>query len=77
MSPIIFTKRLRNEQFIFESHSNNGQQFFKVSCSRIGRPFIMVKDKVIGWVIQPGQNVDPEIQEIEKDLSNAIKTNSK
>lgn len=77
MMPITFTKKLKNEQFSFESHSNDGKQFFKVRCGRMGRPFIMIKDKTNNWIIEPGQNIEQSIQEIEQDLSNVIKMSNR
>ena len=77
MGLITFTKKLNNEVFFFENHSDKEGQFFKVTCNKLGRPFIMIKGKSGNWVIRPGETVEPEIRELEAELSNTIKTNNR
>ncbi len=77
MSPTTFTKKVKNDQFVFEGRSENGREFFSVRPNRLGRPFIMAKLDRNKWVIPPDQAVEPEIKELENLFAEIIKQISK
>ena len=75
MSPVSFTKKLRNESYHFESHvDEEGNLYFRVKCQRLGRPFLMIMNKEKKWVIREPQDVWPEILELEDEFSKMLST---
>ena len=68
MLPNTFTRKVMNDQFLFESHSKEGKHFFNVRPNKMGRPFTMAKLDGQSWIIEPGQSIELEIMELENKL---------